>query len=263
METFTYSKLDDKELQLDVFKSSRPNGTAILLIHGGGLIVGARQMVHAYAEPLTAQGFTVIVPSYRLRTEVLWPEPLNDIKSAIHWVVENAEQLGIQADKIVLEGFSAGAMLAFLAAKEQGVAAVVSFFSWAEMPRDPNNPFFLGEHLSATQLDAADPINAIDAEFPPTMLLHGMTDALISSEQALSLFTKLKDAGCTVDLRLYHNHVHDFSSEPSMLEPIQADVALFLQRSVVDPEKYVQESLENNMFLQPGPPPTMPEVVKA
>jgi hypothetical protein len=43
-----------------------------------------------------------------------------------------------------------------------------------------------------------------------------------------------------------------------MLAPVQAEVAQFLQRQVVDPEAARQENLALNMFAQPGGPPLPP-----
>jgi hypothetical protein len=40
-----------------------------------------------------------------------------------------------------------------------------------------------------------------------------------------------------------------------MLAPVQAEVDLFLQRNVIDPERYRQENVELNMFARPGGPP--------
>jgi hypothetical protein len=48
-----------------------------------------------------------------------------------------------------------------------------------------------------------------------------------------------------------------------MLAPVQAEVALFLIRNVIDPDHYVQENMALNMFARPGGPPqgapAMPE----
>lgn len=263
MQSYCYAVRPERELTLDVFSPAEPNGAAILLLHGGMLLVGAKEMVHHYAEPLTRQGFTVITPSYRLRPEVLWPGPLDDIKAAVAWVRDHAGELGIDPGKIVLEGFSAGAMLALLAGREPGVAAVVSFFAPAHAVFDPRHPAHLGTHLSDEETAASAPLSAIVPGYPPTMVLHGMADALIPADQALEIFARLREVGAKADLRLYQDHAHEFSGEPSMVEPIQNDVALFLKRAVVAPDRYAEESRATNLFLQPGPPPQFPEPLRA
>lgn len=263
MQSHCYSVRPERDLMLDVFSPAEPNGAAILLLHGGGLLAGAKEMVHPYADPLTRHGFTVITPSYRLRTEVLWPAPLDDIKTAIAWVRDHAGELRIDPDKIVLEGFSAGGMLSLLAGRVPGVAAVVAFFAPPDSAGDPNTPFHLGNHLSDAEIAASAPISAIVPGYPPTMILHGMADTMIPADKALELFAKLREVGTKADLRLYHDHAHEFCCEPSMVAPIQDDVALFLKRAVVAPEQYAEESRKTNPFLRPGPMPPLPAPLRA
>ena len=256
-------RLGGRELQLDIFSPKNANGAAIVLLHGGALLVGSREDVHGYAAPLMKHGFTVIAASYRLRTEVLWPGPLEDVRDAIAWLRANAVAVGIDPDKIVLQGFSAGAMLSLLSGMEPGVAAVIAFFPPIGVQRDPEHPAFLGTHLSESELAAAAPIDAVVPGFPPTMVLHGASDAMIPVDHALELFSRLRKAGTPCDLRLYHGLVHEFSVEPSLLEPIQDDVALFLMRTVVEPERFAREGRQTNPFLRPGLGISLPAPLRA
>ncbi len=59
-------------------------------------------------------------------------------------------------------------------------------------------------------------------------------------------------AGTKTDLHFYHGHAHEFAALPSMLEPVQAEVALFLERAVVDPAFYTREALALNPFARMG-----------
>lgn len=251
MQTHRYAFRDNRDLSLDVFTPSAPNGAAILLIHGGALLVGRKEAVHVYAEPLTRRGFTVFTPAYSLLSEHFWPAPLEDIKAAIAWVRDHAGQFNIDPDKIVLEGFSAGGMLSLAAGMEPGVAAVVSFFASSQYRS-------LGARLSAEETDAHAPIRAIGPGYPPTMILHGLADSTVPYDQAMLLFGRLKEAGAKVDLRLYHDHVHEFAMEPAMVDPLQADVALFLDRAVMAPERHADEGRRSNPFLQPGAQMALP-----
>ena len=62
------------------------------------------------------------------------------------------------------------------------------------------------------------------------------------------MFNALHENGVAVELHLYPNHTHEFVRLPSMLYTVQSEVALFLKRVVVDPEKYATENMELNMF---------------
>src|SRR5690606_40079937 len=58
---------------------------------------------------------------YRLQSESSWPAQIHDTKAAIRWTRANADRLGIDADKIAVAGYSAGGMLALMAAGTNGM----------------------------------------------------------------------------------------------------------------------------------------------
>jgi dipeptidyl aminopeptidase/acylaminoacyl peptidase len=64
------------------------------------------------------------------------------------------------------------------------------------------------------------------------------------------LFDALHEKGVMTELHLYPNHIHEFVRLPSMAATTHAEIALFLRRSVVDPEKYIKENQELNMFAK-------------
>jgi acetyl esterase/lipase len=147
---------------------------------------------------------------------------------------------------------------------ECAVAAVVSFFAPPRLdgPTPPGMPNLahglLGPNPTPAAVRAASPLHVIGAGFPPTFLLGGMEDFLVTSAATLELFQTLVAAKAQVDLHLYHGHLHEFALLPSMLRSVQEEVALFLKRCVVDPVGYREENLKLNPFARPGwpgPPP--------
>ena len=56
----------------------------------------------------------------------------------------------------------------------------------------------------------------------------------------------------TAELHLVANANHEFIGEPSMMGPMVSEIALFLDRIVLDPQRYVDEALETNFFAK-GP----------
>lgn len=107
----TYGK---RKMVMDVFyaKEQKKAQTAIIIIHGGGWRSGNRQQHHQLAQKLASLGYVCFTPEYRLSTEALFPAAIYDLKAAIRWVRENAEQYNINPDRIVSLGFSAGGELA-------------------------------------------------------------------------------------------------------------------------------------------------------
>jgi acetyl esterase/lipase len=105
----------ERELRLDLFtpdpeKSLR---TAVLQLHFGGWRIGNRKMLRSRSEKLSQLGFTCCAVEYRLVPESPWPAQLHDVKAAIRWVRAHAEELGVEHDRIVLQGYSAGGHPAF------------------------------------------------------------------------------------------------------------------------------------------------------
>jgi len=85
----------------------------IVLYHGGGMLLKASkahyQMAKWYAEKANCR---VVFPDYRLMPKNRYPVAIEDGYSAYLWVIDNAEQLGIDKTRIVLAGDSAGAYIA-------------------------------------------------------------------------------------------------------------------------------------------------------
>jgi acetyl esterase/lipase len=140
-----YGSRANRELHLDIYEPTGPvnHRTAVLALHGGGWNMGAKEMIRPRGDFLSKLGFTVLAAEYRLVSEAPWPAQLHDVKTAIAWTRGNASQLGIDPDKVVVQGHSAGAHLALMAAGTYGrsefdpddgsgpqakVAAVVAYY---------------------------------------------------------------------------------------------------------------------------------------
>jgi len=275
----------ERDLGIDIFwPDSDEKRTAVILLHGGGWAFGHRSDMHRYALILRDHGFLAIAAEYRLTGESPWPTQILDVKDVIRWVRANADWLRVDPDKIALQGFSAGGHLALLAAATSGkscfgtpvphpegsdaVAAVVSLFGPSLLTKDaapvrpPPVANLLGQEGNEEQAREASPLLHVSASFPPAFLLNGMSDPLTPYTSTLQLFEALVAQGNSVDLHFYHGHTHEFAALPSMLEPVQNEISLFIDRAVVKPEFYAEENLRLNMFARPfgpggpgGPPP--------
>lgn len=112
-ETFTYKSVGEVEIQADVYRfqdaSSRP---ALVWIHGGALINGSRTSVpKQLLELAQTENYVLVSLDYRLAPEVQLPEIVADIKDAFRWLREHGRELGIDTERIVVSGGSAGGYL--------------------------------------------------------------------------------------------------------------------------------------------------------
>jgi acetyl esterase/lipase len=264
----------DRDLGIDIFwPESDSKRTAVILLHGGGWTFGHRSDMHRYGNLLRERGFLAIAAEYRLTGEAPWPTQIMDVKDVIRWTRDNADWLRIDPDKIALQGFSAGGHLALLAAGTAGgscfgapapVAAVVALFAPPDLTkaahpvRPPPLVSLFGPDGNEDAARAASPLQHVAPGFPPAFLLTGMADKLLPYQETLRLFEALVAAGTQAELHLYHDHSHEFAALPSMTAPVQDEIALFLDRAVVNPARYREENLRLNKFAGPGGPPGGP-----
>jgi acetyl esterase/lipase len=97
--------------------AGKANGTAVVVCPGGGyqhLATGHEGK--EIADWLTAHGIAAFVLEYRLGPRYHHPAPLQDAQRAIRTVRSRAKELGLDAGRIGIWGFSAGGHLASTAA---------------------------------------------------------------------------------------------------------------------------------------------------
>jgi acetyl esterase/lipase len=122
-----------RPLNLDLYYratvSSRPAKSVplVIYIHGGGWANGHSRQSGAFDDwpgvlaSISAQGYVVASLNYRLSSEAPFPAALQDVKSAIRWLRLHATDYGIDKEKVVVWGGSAGGQLAALTATTCGV----------------------------------------------------------------------------------------------------------------------------------------------
>src|SRR5688500_5702300 len=100
----------------------------IVWFHGGGWVIGNLDSADFACRMLTnASGCVVVSVDYRLAPEHKFPAAADDCFAATQWVVEHADELGVDASKVAVGGDSAGGNLAAVVAqlaKEAGGPAI-------------------------------------------------------------------------------------------------------------------------------------------
>ncbi len=90
---------------------------ALVAVHGGGWVAGARSALQYWGPYLAARGIAVFAISYRLATKTkTFPEAVQDVLAGVQFLRGKASAFGIDPARIGLLGASAGAHLAALAA---------------------------------------------------------------------------------------------------------------------------------------------------
>ncbi|KAK7989882.1 hypothetical protein PG989_010197 [Apiospora arundinis] len=131
-EILQFPARDSQMIELKVYKSPKvqKGATLMLRMHGGGWCVGGHEADGAenvYAAVHT--NIVVISVDYRLAPEHPAPQALYDSFDALLWCKENAAKLGVNPERIIVAGSSAGANLAAavaLEARDQGITGIVA-----------------------------------------------------------------------------------------------------------------------------------------
>jgi acetyl esterase/lipase len=177
---------------LDCYRPVDRHGPAPTLVHvhGGSWMHGRKER---QAKPLTwrlaAQGWVVVSINYRLSPAARMPAHVEDVKAAVRWVRDHAEELGADPGFIVLTGGSAGGHLAALAAldPELGVQGCVPHYGLYDL-RARNLRAFLQRSVMPgppDQLwDEMSPIAQVHPGAPPFLVVHGTFDSMAYVDQA-------------------------------------------------------------------------------
>ena len=120
----------EPDIGLLILRPARGAGPwpAIFHIHGGGMVVGTSESGIDSFVPYVAQGKAVVVSvEYRLAPEHPDPAPVEDCYAGLVWTADHAAELGIDANRIIVAGASAGGGLSAgtaLMARDRGYPAL-------------------------------------------------------------------------------------------------------------------------------------------
>ncbi len=193
----------------------------MIWVHGGGWSMGSRADVPAGIVALRAEGFDVVSVDYRLSPSAHHPDHVMDVKRAIAWVADHAEERDFDPSNIFVAGHSAGGHLAMLAGFTRGVPALdggepaVRGVVAIAAPVVLNGLFGLsinldvslrmyggcdGISLGTCEVGAGEPTRYLDPGDPPLLLVHSSVDEVVPVREARTMATAAAAAGMDVQL---------------------------------------------------------------
>jgi acetyl esterase/lipase len=249
-----YARPGGRELHLDLYRARARKPTPVLVyVHGGGWTRGARPVS---SEPFTtwlANGISVVAIEYRLAGEARAPAAVQDVRCALAWVAANAVRHGLDRQRIVLQGGSAGGQLALLAAfapasaqlddptcpSPPPIAAVLDYFGIADLttwhpPSGAVQRWLWPRADFRAYAWKLSPLHHVRAGLPPVFVVHGDSDPTVPPAQSHQLVSALQRAGVTAQLHTVQGGGHgDFNA--AQQAGIDAAALRFLRdRGVLD-----------------------------
>lgn len=224
---------------------------ALYFIHGGGMVMGDRRLgVSSFLGFAEELGLALVSVEYRLAPEHPHPAPVEDCYAGLQWMFGHADELGVDTDRIVIVGGSAGGGLAAgttLLARDRGGPRVAGQMLHSPMLDDRNTSYstrqmaglgvwdqtmnqmgwtaLLGDRQGGQDVSPyASPARATDLSgLPPTYVDVGSCETF--RDEAVDYAIRLWQAGGQAELHVWPGGFHGFAGAVPQAAISQAAVA--------------------------------------
>lgn len=223
--------------KLDLYLPSVPDEKprpVFIRIHGGAWRHGDKLAQRSVAN-YVKKGYVGVAINYRFSQQAIFPAQIEDCKAAVRWLRAHASEYGIDPDRIVVMGGSAGGHLAALLGttgdttvfdvgenldQSSAVCAVIDSYGPTDLLAAAKTPGFENKGSMVTQLlggpisektdlaKRANPITYVSAGDPPFLILHGDADPIVPLNQSELLHAALEKAGVPSEFHVVKGGAH-------------------------------------------------------
>ncbi len=220
-----YKKVADQELLLHVFEpegfQTSDSRGCYLIIHGGGWTGGAPPRMYPFAAHYAKLGLVGISMQYRLHSKkngVSVFDCVKDARSAVRYIRAHAMELGIDPQKVIVSGGSAGGHLAAATAlfgnvNEDGDELKVSPIPNALVllfPVIDTSKEGYGNEKIGERWQELSPVHHVCPGVPPTLIFHGTGDTVTPFAGAKAFHEAMLKAGNRCELDINEGGVHGY-----------------------------------------------------
>ena len=240
--TYVYKTIGKRELKvlLDYPPDWRPSDKrpAIVFFFGGGWNVGTVTQFERQAQYLASRGLVAARADYRVRSRdrVSPDKCVEDARSTVRWLRKNANRLGIDPQRLIASGGSAGGHLAACTAIANTVDDPSDDLSISPIPQamvlyNPALDFTherLLERINGNEELARkiSPTLHLNKDFPPALIIFGSEDQLKAQGDAYR--AKAKTLDVRADEYTEDGQIHGFFNNSPWMERTLIAVDRFL-----------------------------------
>lgn len=196
--------------------SSKEKSPCVIVIHSGSWSSGDNKEFPELNSYLANRGYHVAAINYRLAPEFKSPSQIEDVSLLIQQLKARSEELNIDTGNFVLLGRSAGGQVALCAAytlHDPAIKGVIAYYAPCDMVwggRITGNPLvlntnqvfkdYLGGNIDQfpEKYEESSAVHQLHADVPPTLLIHGVNDCMVSVIHSEHLEAALKAQHSTV-----------------------------------------------------------------
>ena len=176
---------------------------AMLVMPGGGYAMCSDREADPVAMTYLQAGYQAFILRYTTNKKGKWPMPLEDYEEAMEIIRSRSEEWHIDADKIVISGFSAGGHLAAVAAtqaKHRPAAAVLVY------------PAILEDIVDICQPGMPYPYQNVTRETCPCFFAACRDDKTVDITNTLRMELALAEHDIPFESHIYSFGGHGFST---------------------------------------------------
>jgi len=222
-----YKNIGEVELKLHIFqppeREAKELSPAIVFFFGGGWVGGTPTQFYHQCDYFASRGMMAISAEYRVKNRhgTTPFECVADGKSAIRWVRANAARLGVNPNKIVAGGGSAGGHVAACTGVIDGLDednedhdisskpnALVLFNPAVDLLSIPKEKR-LAERFK-NRMKELSPLQHAKKGVPPCIIFHGTADRTVPFESVERFCTAMKESGNVCRLVPFEGKGHGF-----------------------------------------------------
>ncbi|GAB3912769.1 alpha/beta hydrolase [Mucilaginibacter boryungensis] len=248
-----YTRVNGWEGRADLYLPAKEKGPSpmVINIHGGGWNHGKKEEQTGFGS-FFKKGYAVANMEYRLVQAAPAPAAIEDTRCMLIYIIEHANELNVDVNKIVIMGGSAGAHLALMAGllendhrfdtncptnKTIKVAAIIDQYGIADVwdwgygthITSKSAVNWLGAHAKDQAFaQSVSPISYVKKTSPPTLIVHGDADPVVPYQQSVDLYKKFQDMGVKSDFLTVPGGQHG-KFDPDQKKVVSAKIMEFLK----------------------------------